>query len=165
MIVAWSQHELDVVRDFAPEHLDRFAARYINARTLAVRWRNKCHGGERPATNTLADYLRLVGYLVPDGAGPGRAGETIGILDKAFAAGRQPNDLTENQRRRWRDLLEHNRHDCTGMRSVAVLAAEEIARADAKNGERRAPLERPYRPTPSVRARPSARRLHDLTLA
>jgi hypothetical protein len=58
-----------------------------------------------------------------------RAPETsrIGILDKAFAAGRQPSGLTENQRRRWRDLREHNRHDCTGMRSVAMLAAERIA--------------------------------------
>jgi hypothetical protein len=140
LIVAWSQHELDVVGEYAPEHLERFASRYVNARTLAVRWRNKCHGGAKPASNTLADYLELIGYRVPDGAGPGRAGETIGILERAFDAGRTANYLTDNQRRRWRDLRAHNRHDCTGMRSVCTIAAEEIERASGTSSGSRRPV-------------------------
>jgi hypothetical protein len=136
LIVAWSQHELDVVGEYAPEHLDRFAAKYVNARTFAVRWRNKCHAGARPASNTLADYLALTGYRVPEGAGPGRAGETIGIVERAFDGGRTASDLTDNQRRRWRDLREHNRHDCTGMRSVCTIAADAIATADRRDESR-----------------------------
>ena len=136
LIVAWSQHELYVVGEHAPEHLDRFAARYVNARTFAVRWRNKCRGGAKPASNTLADYLALSGYRVPEGAGPGRAGETIGILQRAFDLGRMPSDLTDNQLRRWRDLREHNRHDCTGMRSVCTIAADAIAKADRRDDPR-----------------------------
>lgn len=141
LIVAWSQHELDVVGEYAPKHLDRFATRYVNARTFAVRWRNKCHAGARPASNTLADYLELTGYRVPDGAGPGRAGETIGILERAFDAGRTASDLTDNQRRRWRDLREHNRHDCAGMRSVCMIAADTIAKSDRRDESRPARLD------------------------
>lgn len=151
LIVAWSQHELDVVSQYVPEHLERFAARYVNARTLAVRWRNKCHDGTRPATNTLADYLELTGYRVPDLAGPGRAGETIGILERVFDAGRSASDLTDNQRRRWRDLREHNRHDCTGMRSICMIAADAIAGADRRH-ESRQP-----RPTPVAYPHPAPR--------
>ena len=127
LIVAWSEHELDVVKNYCPEHLDRFEALYRNARTFAVHWRNTCHGGHRPATNTLCDYLALIGYEVPEGARPGRAGETIRILRTALDKGRGIADLTENQLRRWRDLRDHNVHDCAGMRAVCLRAAQEVA--------------------------------------
>lgn len=39
LIVAWSEHELDVVKEYCPQHLARFEARYVNARTFAVYWR------------------------------------------------------------------------------------------------------------------------------
>jgi hypothetical protein len=127
LVVAWSEHELDVVKNYCPEHLDRFEPRYRNARTFAVHWRNTCHGGRRPATNSLSDYLALVDYEVPDGAGPGRAGETIRIMRTALEKGREIADLTENQLHRWRDLREHNLHDCAGMRAVCLKAADEVA--------------------------------------
>jgi hypothetical protein len=127
LVVAWSEHELDVVTNYCPEHLDRFRARYRNARTFAVHWRNTCHGGHRPATNRLCDYLALVEYEVPGEAGPGRAGETIRILRTALEKGRGIADLTENQLRRWRDLREHNLHDCAGMRAVCLQAAHDVA--------------------------------------
>ena len=127
MIVAWSEHELGVVRDHCPDKLERFQARYINARLVAVHWRNKCHGGEKPSSNALADYLALIGHTVPQGAGPGLAGATIAVVRKALERDRGVAGLTENQRRRWRDLREHNRHDCAGMRRVCLLAAREVA--------------------------------------
>jgi len=127
LIVAWSEHELDVVEDYCPKHLDRFQARFVNARTFAVHWRNKCHGGGKPATNMLGDYLALIGYEVSEGAGPGRAGETIRVVRKALEKGRGIAGMTENQLRRWRDLREHNLHDCAGMRAVCLKAAREVA--------------------------------------
>lgn len=126
-IVAWSQHELDVVRAHCPDKLDQFAGRYVNARSVAVHWRNSCHGGRKPESNALADYLRLIGYVVPVEAGKGRAGETLRILADAFDRGRGAADLTLNQRTRWRDLREHNRHDCVGMRRVCLIASREVA--------------------------------------
>ena len=127
LIVAWSEHELDVVKDYCPEKLDRFQSRYVNARTLAVQWRNKCHAGQKPPTNTLPDYLVLIAYEVSQGARPGRAGETIRIVRKALQTGHGIQGLTENQLRRWRDLREHNLHDCAGLRAVCLEAAREVA--------------------------------------
>ena len=80
LIVAWSERELDVVREYCPELLERFEARFRNARALAERWRNKCHDGRKPPSGALADYLWLTGYVVPERARPGRVGETIRLV-------------------------------------------------------------------------------------
>ena len=126
LIVAWSEHELNVVNDYCPEKLDRFQSRFVNARAFAVRWRNKCHAGKKPPTNTLADYLALIGYEVSERAGPGLAGEHDKIVRKALEKGRGIQGLTAHQLRRWDDLREHNLHDCAGMRRVCLLAAREV---------------------------------------
>ena len=127
LIVAWTEHELKVVKTYCPQHLARFEARFVNARAVAEHWRNACHDGQKPKTNELADYLALIKYEVSEGAGPGRAGETIGIVGKALEKGLGLNGLTDNQLRRWRDLRTHNLHDCHGMKKVCVLAATELA--------------------------------------
>jgi len=126
-IVAWSERELDVVRDYCPEFLERFESRYVNARTYAVRWRNKCHGGQKPETNRLAAYMALIGHAVPTVAGPGEVGETLARIRKSLEKGQGVAGLTADQLRRWDVLREHNAHDCVGMRKVCLLAAEEIA--------------------------------------
>lgn len=127
LIVAWTEHELNVVKKHCPQHLARFEQRYVNARAVAVHWRNACHGGDRPASNELADYLALIGYEVADEAGPGRAGETIRLVGAALEKGHGLDGLTDNQRRRWQGLRDHNLHDCHGMKKVCVLAATEVA--------------------------------------
>ena len=127
LIVAWSNHELDVVERDCPEHLERLRARYVNARTLIVHWRNARHGGHKADTNTLSAHLAFLGYPVPAGAGPGQAGKTIKLLQDAFAKGRRVDQLTENQRARWAALIAHNDHDCAGMRRILVKAADEMA--------------------------------------
>ena len=75
----------------------------------------------------LGDYLAMIGYEVSEGAGPGHAGETIRVVRKALEKGRGLAGMTENQLRRWRDLREHNLHDCAGMRAVCLKAAREVA--------------------------------------
>jgi hypothetical protein len=125
-IVAWSEHELEMVRQLSEEHPDlvaRFEARYANARALAGYWRNKVHGGDKPAENTLAAYLDLIGYDVPAGAGPGHVGETIRALRPTLEAGRP---LTSHQQARWTRLLKHNQHDCAGMRAICLQATTEL---------------------------------------
>jgi hypothetical protein len=123
LIVAWTNHELNVVEHYAPEPLVRFRSRYRNALAIAKYWRNRSHDGDRPATGTLANYLDLVCYDVPEGAGSGRAGATIDILDKALARDPSAKRLTAKQRQRWVDLRAHDAHDCVGMRRVCELAA------------------------------------------
>lgn len=129
-IVSWTEHDLKVVRtlqDEDPDIVARFEDRYANARLVARRWRNKCHGGDNPNSGRLVDYLALIGYLVPDDAAAGHVGETIRVLRRRLEQG---FPLTANQRARWERLVEHNRHDCAGMRRVCLRATQELEAVD-----------------------------------
>lgn len=133
-IVAWSEHELRVVREHCPAPLvDRFERRFVNARKVAARWTSALPPEERPASQRLADYLAFIGHRVPDGAGPGQAGDAIRILGAALERGRGAAGLTHRQRLRWAQLRAHNRYDCAGMRRVCLAAAR-----DLESRERRA---------------------------
>ena len=125
-IVAWSNHELDIVRAYCPDLIERFESRYVNARTFAEYWRNKCHAGDRPDVATLANYLQLIGHEVPVEYGPGKVGETIRRIRKSLEKGDGVAGVNADQLRRWEALRQHNRHDCIGMRKVCLRAADEI---------------------------------------
>ena len=74
MIVAWTQHELDVVRRDCAEDADlvrRFEARYVNAYAVAKRWRNRLHSGDKPDEGTLYAWLELI-WLARAGRGRSR---------------------------------------------------------------------------------------------
>jgi len=135
-IVSWSEHDLDVVRSLTkePELIARFEARYANGRALAARWATRAPGLEKPATGDLERYFELIGYEVPESAGPGQVGATVRSLTQRLAAGRQP---TESQLERWADLVEHNRHDCEGMRAVCIRAATDRVRHAEQARKRR----------------------------
>ena len=129
-LVAWSEHELLVVRASCPADLvARFEARFVNARQIGVRWA-KIHRPDRVlAEHRLADYLALIDYAVPPAAGPGRVGETIEILEHALERDPTGAGLTANQRVRWSELRSHNRHDCAGMRAVCLRATADLETA------------------------------------
>jgi hypothetical protein len=125
-IVSWSEHDLEVVRslrDESPELVEGFEARYANALAVAKRWRTLVHDRNRPGDGRLVSYLALIEYVVPDEAVGGDVGETIRILRPRLESAQL---LTERQWKRWNDLLEHNRHDCAGMKRVCVRAAAEL---------------------------------------
>jgi hypothetical protein len=124
-IVAWSEHELMVIRrDLGDSHrdlVDRFEARFVNGRRIAERWRNRCHGGDKPAAGRLADYLALIRYDVPPEAKGGAVGATIQAIKARHAQGKLP---TPTLIRKWEQVIEHNRHDCIGMRQLCLIASE-----------------------------------------
>ena len=124
-IVSWSQHDLKVVRTLGDDAklVARFESRYANALSVAKRWRNKLYGGAKPASGRLGDYLALIGYPVPEDAAPGHVGETIRVLRHRLERGLSP---TTAQEARWKRLVEHNRHDCAGMRRVCIRATPEL---------------------------------------
>ena len=129
-IVSWSEHDLEVVQRLRaedPELVARFERRYANALAVAKRWANRLHREDKPANGELGGYLAMIGYAVPAGAGPGHIGDTIRALRPALSAGRP---LASRQKARWSRLLSHNRHDCAGMRAVALLATAEIEAAE-----------------------------------
>ena len=125
-IVAWSEHELNVVRTLLaddPGLVASFEARFVNARALAERWRHRLHAGAGADCGRLADYLALIGYPVPAEAAGGDVGRTIRDLRGRLERGLPP---TPGQVERWDRLLEHNRHDCAGMRRVCLRATREL---------------------------------------
>jgi hypothetical protein len=129
-IVAWTEHELKVVRTLSDDDADlvgRFEARFANAKRVAERWRNRLHGGDKPADGRLASYLARFGYDVPSEGAPGDVGETIRTLRPRLARGQAP---TASQAERWRRLVEHNRHDCIGLRRLTLRATAELDSAD-----------------------------------
>ena len=133
-IVSWSEHDLKVVRTLAAEDpalVVRFEGCYGNARAVAELWRNKVHDGDKPDTGRLADYLVLIGYPVPDDAAPGHVGETIRVLRTRLERGLP---LTAIQRQRWDHFVEHNRHDCAGMRRVCLRATRELDATAERGG-------------------------------
>jgi hypothetical protein len=134
LLVAWTTHELRLVRRWAPEHAERFEARFRNALTVAKYWRNVCHPGDRPTKGNLVNYLALVGYAVPEAAGPDRAAETIRRIDRSLERDASGRHLTADQRRRWADLRDHNRHDCAGMRAICIEAADAVASVCISSG-------------------------------
>ncbi len=136
-IVSWSEYDLDVVRTLGEDHPDlvaRFESRYANARSFAERWRNGVHEGSKPADGSLAGYLALIDYPLPDEAAAGRVGETVRIMRRRLESGLA---LTARQKERWDQLLEHNRHDCVGMRRVCTRAARELDAAKGGRSRRR----------------------------
>jgi hypothetical protein len=129
-IVAWSEHELELVRglhDLDPGLVARFEQRYANALGVARRWAARFHPESKPPNGHLRDYLDLVGYDLPADAAAGHVGDTIRAMRPTLSKGRP---LTDLQRSRWARLLEHNRHDCAGMREVCLRATRELDGAD-----------------------------------
>jgi len=125
-LVAWTQHELHVVRrDCAvdPDLMARFEARYVNAYAVAKRWRNKVHDGAKPAEGTLYVWLELIGWPIREGAEAGHVGRTLTSMRTTLEAGRL---LTKSQRDAWDRLVMHNSTDCVGMRRLCLLAASEL---------------------------------------
>jgi hypothetical protein len=131
-IVAWTEHELDVIhRDLDDALLvARFEARFANARRVAERWRNRDHGGKKPHDGRLASYVALIDYSVPVEAGSGDVGQTIRDIRGRIDRGLPP---TPGQVERWRRLVEHNRHDCIAMRRVCLAAAAGTAPPEVRS--------------------------------
>jgi len=134
-LVAWSHHELKLIRKMVSTDLaDRFEARYRDAKKTARRWMHKAHPDielERGWSGRyrLARIMELAGYEdVPSEYGPDLAGGHLRrvrahLKTKAGDFG----SLKDDAKRNWTDLLEHNRHDCFGMRHVDERAIRELA--------------------------------------
>lgn len=131
-IVTWSEHDLNLVRDYcSADTYRRFAPRYRNARALSEKWREKLYPEvefhDPTLGNALANYLKMIAYEVPEAFGAGKTGEHLRRLARPLSKGKSWDDLSDDQRGYWRDVLGHNQHDCDGMYRVCQRAASELA--------------------------------------
>jgi hypothetical protein len=67
--------------------------------------------------------MDLVGYDVPPAFGPGLTGKRLRRVHQQLEARGSYAQITPVTKGQWTKLLEHNRHDCVGMRAVVLTAA------------------------------------------
>lgn len=117
-VVAYTQHEKNVVRRFADIDL---TGPYRDARMIAMRWRRRPF--ETGNTDrTLKNYLKAIGFVrgtyLGDRLSTTRLGEVIKMLDER----KSYDDLTAVKKAKWTKLLSHNRIDCQGMKALVLHA-------------------------------------------
>ena len=142
-VVAWSRHERDTIVKAGGEAAQGVQSRYRDARELARHWRRKVRPDLQPETipylgrHRLAFYLDAIGYQVSTSHGPGNTGSRIQTVRAALeSAGGRYDRLTRVQKAKWTNLLEHNRHDCEGMRTFCLKAAAELEAVGIESRDR-----------------------------
>ena len=122
-IVAYSEHEKNLVHEYAGINL---AARYRDARKIAVRWKKHFHRSERIESNGLKEFLKFINYPRGDYLGKrettNRLRAVIGMLERK----QRYEKLTSVVKAKWTKVLQHNRIDCTGMCALTLRAAKEM---------------------------------------
>jgi hypothetical protein len=138
LIAAWSTHELDVIRTWCvlqPDDAEFLAAAYRNCIPVARSWKARCYpdlvfgrdtfGGR----NRLYRYLDLIRYEIPSHLGREQTGQRLShVTSQLERRGLRFDDLTPVAKRKWRLLLDHNRHDCYGLKALMEQATEGCAR-------------------------------------
>jgi len=143
VLVGWSEHEVRVVRAFAPECAEAFDDRYRDARALARRWRKKLHPDyevlrdARGRKHSLAAYLPLVGYDLPPEYVGGRVGKSIGALRDALEVRGTYDAVRPKLQVRWLEVLGHNEHDLRATRAVCLAALDERAGLELRDRRER----------------------------
>jgi hypothetical protein len=132
VIAAWSGHELDVVEGFPDERdfIEPFRRHFRDAKALGKAWARKCWPevefprDRRVGRYQLARFFPLAQYEVSPIHGAGHTGDRIRYL-RSMLENREGNfeSLPPGSKRKWSNLLAHNRHDCLGMRQVCQSAA------------------------------------------
>jgi len=119
VIVAWSERELEVFREFADAaDLRVLEKAYRNGIRLAKAYRRRQPPGSAPDQNSLAVWMDHCGYRVPNGQGTGLVAAAILDVRDGLEKHRGYDELTPVMKGKWTRALGHNHHDCLGMRHV-----------------------------------------------
>jgi hypothetical protein len=126
LLFAWSSREIKAIQRYLhdPELVAWYEANLVNVLKLAKSWKRRVHPGvvwkRRDRFNpvhSLERYQKLCCYLVPAVHRTGRTGKRLQRLRARLAAG---HPLTARLKGHWTKLLNHNFHDCRGMREVSL---------------------------------------------
>jgi hypothetical protein len=132
VLVGWSLHEVNKVREFVPELAEAFDALYRDAKSSAKAWRSTLHPDLLPPHEAVQPKHRLTVYAAWTqclrDSGEKQIGETIGRLRNAVSAGRSYEELSANLQARWQALLVQNMDDCLMTRDVALHVLEDLER-------------------------------------
>lgn len=123
LIVAYSQHERNLFRDYAQVDL---GLKYRDARMIAKYWRNKCKPAGVGKSNALKDFLKAIGYPLPPNLAEKKAAGRIKAVHDMLVRKGSYEFLTRTVKNKWTNLLKYNRIDCDGMRALTLRASEEL---------------------------------------
>ena len=134
LIFAWSTHEATELGKRSPDG-EWFSSNVINAIPIAKKWKREFHPDvtftrdpQHPmlGRNRLDRYLKLIEYDVPSILGPGNSARRI--RDVRNMLNNKDGDysaLTPTAKGKWTKSLNHNWHDCNGMRALLIAIAQE----------------------------------------
>jgi hypothetical protein len=123
-VVSWSTYDRAVIRSWSSHQ----AFRYRNAIPTARRWRagrSSLHPGDEEVVfeqQDLGSYLRFIGYEVPEEVRHGAGAWIANVRERLANADGSYEAMSPGGKRDSQRLLEHNRHDCFGMREVMLMA-------------------------------------------
>jgi len=86
--------------------------------------RGSLHPGDEEVVfeqQDLGSYLRFIGYEVPEEVRHGAGTWIANVRERLANADGSYEAMSPGGKRDWQRLLEHNRHDCFGMREVMLM--------------------------------------------
>jgi hypothetical protein len=102
------------------------SGQYKNARAVAQRWRSRFHPDAAANGNGLKDYFKLIGVERGRHLGDRKSTKWIRAVRNGLRTNRTFDGLTSTQKAFWTKLLQHNRIDCEGMRTLIVRVSDEL---------------------------------------
>ena len=135
IFLAWSTREKQAIETFVSnEKLREFVvSRLFDSKRIARRWKNRFHRNvifERlpgQGKHRLSTYMNLIGYHLPNTAGPGNTGQRLRtVRGQLIRHNGDYEKLTAVSKGKWTKVLSHNYHDCVGMREVTVTAMKDL---------------------------------------
>jgi hypothetical protein len=127
LLFTWSTRELPAIREATEdaELLAWYEAHLLDAKDIAKRWKRQAHPDlvwnkthPHDPVHSLERYQGLIGYPFEEGERRGHTGKRLAKL-RAKLDGEQGANLSVNVA--WTKVLNHNFHDCVGMRAVVLV--------------------------------------------
>lgn len=125
-IISWSEHDFRVLCGLLDPHgVQRLGRVYRNAIPTARRW--YCHAqGEGVGEASLAHYMDMLGYRVPEQYGQGVVGKALRNIRSQLSSGKRYGQLTSGARTGWQAVVKHNMHDLQAMALVVTEASRAL---------------------------------------
>jgi hypothetical protein len=123
-LVAFTSHESRTASSFAQIDL---GVHYRDAHKIAKRWRNSCLPSAIPRDNSLAAFLKIIGYPVPRHLGTQQSAARLRYVEDQLQRRGSYAELTPVAKRKWKAFLRHNEADCRGMAALVRTASADLA--------------------------------------
>ena len=116
-IVAFSSHEKEQCHKWYGLNISQV---YVNANLISKAWYRKTYPLPREKITGLKDYLKLIGVYRGDYLGVRQTTQRIKAVEDMLERKGEYELLTRVNKAKWTKLLEHNKIDVEGMKSLVL---------------------------------------------